>query len=164
MRRPIDVWNLHRVEALVSPVSTRGHDPIGFPLTLSKSKIPTSGFSSISPFRLILSTGNLHRLKALLILVNLSTYMSGFHQLHFHFRFLGTACLPASNQHHLVGLFSPVSTRCYSAYFRSKMAELWPFEIWPNIYTIHETPTPVGHYPHLPTTYRPTTWLPALRL
>jgi len=73
-----------------------GHS-IGFPSTLPKSKIPTSGFF---PPCWILSTRNLHHLKALLILVNLGTYMLVFLQLptsdYFHFRFLGKSSVAVS--------------------------------------------------------------------
>jgi len=60
----------------------------GVPVNFAKVENPDFRFS---PFCLIVSTGNLHHLKALLILVNLSTYMLGFLQLHFHFRFRITA-------------------------------------------------------------------------
>ena len=39
----LSTWNLHHVKALFSPVSTSTYS-IGFPSTLPKSKIPTSGF------------------------------------------------------------------------------------------------------------------------
>jgi len=61
-------WNLHHVEALISPNSTRGHS-IWLPSTWPKSENSDFRFS---PPSWIQSTGNLLHLKALLTLVNLT--------------------------------------------------------------------------------------------
>ena len=64
--------------------------------------------------------------------------------------------VPAPNhrRRHLVALFSPSNLRGYSAYFRSKLTELWLLEIWPPyLYESHDLPPPT----HLPTCLPPGT-------
>ena len=92
MRRPIDLKPSLR-ESPLQPEFNEGS--LGSYQLCRKSRLPV--FSAIC---WILSTGNLLHLKALLILVNLGTYMLVFLQLptsdYFHFRFLGKSSVAVS--------------------------------------------------------------------
>ena len=86
MRSPIDLKPSPRE----SPRQPGFNDCLLDRVPINFAKVENPDFRFSPPY-MIVSTGNLHHLKALLILVNLNTYMLGFLQHHFHFWFLATA-------------------------------------------------------------------------